>query len=96
MSLEYSGLIIGAWVFVIIMFARKLCIWGEYHFGTKFWIFFLVAGLLFLVVASVVENKIVSVMLSSAGFIFLWGIHETIEQTERVKKGWYPRNPKRK
>ena len=26
----------------------------------------------------------------------LWGIKEMKEQQERVRKGWFPRNPKRK
>jgi hypothetical protein len=29
------------------------------------------------------------------GFSSLWSIHEIIEQEERVKKGWFPANPKR-
>ncbi len=94
--MEYAGLIVGAWVFIIIVFARWLCIWGEYHFTKKFWIVFLIVGLAGLAVAAVVDNLILSVMAASAGFIFLWGIHETIEQEERVKKGWFPKKERKK
>ena len=94
--MEYSGLIIGAWVFAVIVFARRLCIWGEYHFGKKFWIVFLVLGLAGLAIAAFARNLIVSVMAASAGFIFLWGIHETIEQEKRVEKGWFPKKQRNK
>jgi hypothetical protein len=30
------------------------------------------------------------------GFSCFWSIHEIIEQRERVRKGWFPRNPRRK
>jgi vacuolar-type H+-ATPase subunit I/STV1 len=93
--LQTSGVIIGAWVFVIIVIARKLCIWGEYHFTKKFWIFFLIAGLVSLILGLLTSDLILSVMFSSAGFIFLWGIHETIEQEERVKKGWFPKKERK-
>ncbi|NPA44424.1 MAG: DUF4491 family protein, partial [Chlorobi bacterium] len=42
------------------------------------------------------ENLISSVILSVTGFVFLWGINETIEQEERVNKGWFPKKDKNK
>jgi hypothetical protein len=30
------------------------------------------------------------------GFSLLWSIYELFKQKERVKKGWFPKNPKRK
>lgn len=93
-NLNLSGLIVGSWVFVIIIFARWLCIWGEYHFTKKFWIFFMISGIISLIFSALVENLLISTMISAMGFIFLWGIHETIEQEERVKKGWFPKKQK--
>lgn len=90
-NIELSGLIVGVWIFIVIIFARWLCIWGEYNFTKKFWIFFLTFGLIGVLSALFIENIIFSTMLSSLGFIFLWGIHETIEQEERVKKAWFPK-----
>ncbi|NPA36950.1 MAG: DUF4491 family protein [Chlorobi bacterium] len=87
--METSGIIAGAAVFIIIVIARRLCIWGEYHFTKKFWIFFLIVGVISVSASIFVSDLLLSAILSANGFIFLWGIHETIEQEERVKKGWF-------
>jgi len=94
-TLNISGLIIGVTVFLLIVFSRWLCIVGEYHFSKKFWIVFLLIGLIATLVSFLISNIIFSTMAGVTGFIFLWGIHETIEQEVRVKKGWFPQNPKR-
>ncbi len=88
-NIEPSGVIAGFAVFIIIIIARWLCIWGEYHFSKKFWIFFLIIGLFSVSASIFVDDMLISSILSANGFIFLWGIHETIEQEERVKKGWF-------
>ncbi len=93
-TFEISGLAVGLWVFVIIILARWLCIWGEYHFSKKFWIFFFVVGTIAVISSLFVQNVIISTMLSALGFIFIWGIHETIEQEKRVEKGWFPKKNK--
>ena len=95
-SVNFSGIIVGLFVFVTIMFARWLCIWGEYHFTKKFWLVFLLVGIIGLAGSLYSENLILSSALSAFGFIFLWGIHETIEQEERVKKGWFKKKENRK
>lgn len=93
-SLNLSGVIVGIFVFVIIIFSRRLCIWGEYHFTKKFWIVFLFVGIAGLIVSLLFDNLILSSAMSAFGFIFIWGIHETIEQEERVKKGWFKKKIK--
>ncbi len=95
-TLNLSGIIVGVTVFLLIVFSRWLCIVGEYHFGKNFWIAFLLIGVIASLVSFLISNIIYSTMAGVTGFIFLWGIHETIEQEERVKKGWFPQNPKRK
>ncbi|NPA68268.1 MAG: DUF4491 family protein [Chlorobi bacterium] len=95
-NLNLSGLIIGAVVFAVIIFARRLCIWGEYHFTKKFWIFFFVTGLAATIASLFFKNILLSAGMSAFGFIFLWGIHETIEQEERVKKGWFKKKQNKK
>ncbi len=95
-TFNFSGFIVGLFVFVTIMFARWLCIWGEYHFTKTFWIAFLVIGIIGLSVSLYSENLIFSSAMSAFGFIFLWGIHETIEQEERVKKGWFKKKENKK
>lgn len=55
----------------------------------------MVLGLITLTVSLVVSNYIASVILGVLGITFLWSIIEIFEQRERVKKGWFPRNPNR-
>jgi hypothetical protein len=60
------------------------------------WIAFLLVGLASLGGALMIEALIPASILSIFGLTMLWGIHEIIEQEERVNKGWFPPNPKRK
>jgi hypothetical protein len=95
-SLNLAGFIVGAATFAIIAISRYLCIKTEYYFTKKFWIGFLIIGLLSLAGSLWVRNLLLSTILGINGFTFLWGIGEILEQEERVNKGWFPRNPKRK
>lgn len=90
-NLNYTGIVIGVATFVIIAFSRYVCIKAEYYFTKKFWIAFLIMGILSLTGSVFTANLIISAILGINGFSFLWGIGEIIEQEERVKKGWYPR-----
>ncbi len=94
-GVNFDGLITGASLVIIMWVGRLACIKGEYYFTKKLWILFLITGLLSVVAALFVEPVIFSSVLSIFGFTFLWGIHEIIEQEERVKKGWFPRRKKR-
>lgn len=95
LELNLSGLIVGAASFLIIIFGRWACIAGEYYFTKKLWIAFLILGIASLVSALLIEHVIIASILSIFGLTLLWGIHEIIEQEERVEKGWFPLNPKR-
>ena len=95
-ELNLSGLIVGASTFLIIVFGRWACIAGEYHFSKRLWIAFLIVGIASLAGSLFVEPVIPASVLSIFGLTLLWGIHEIIEQEERVTKGWFPSNPKRK
>ena len=95
-SINLIGVIVGLASFLIIIFARYSCIAGEYYFTKKLWIVFLIIGITGVISAFLVTNIILSAIIAIVGFNYLWGIHEIIEQEERVKKGWFPKNPKRK
>jgi len=95
MNLNFSGIIIGISTFLIIAIARYACIKGEYYFSKKFWIVFLTLGIGFLIAALLINELLVACIMAIAGFSFLWGIGEIIEQEERVKKGWFPKKPKK-
>jgi hypothetical protein len=96
MELNLSGLMVGAATFLIIVFGRWACIAGEYYFTKWLWIAFLIIGIASLAGALLIKNVIPASVLSIFGLTLLWGIHEIIEQEERVAKGWFPANPKRK
>ncbi len=90
-----EGILIGAGAFVIIGLLHPVVIHGEYHFGKAIWPVFLVLGLICAAVSLFVASTVVSALLAVLGFSFLWSIRELFEQEERVRKGWFPKNPRR-
>lgn len=90
------GLVTGLCTFLIIGLFHPLVIKGEYYFGVKIWRVFLVAGILLAAGALLVSNLLVASLLGVAAFSSFWAILETFQQQERVHKGWFPRNPRRR
>lgn len=94
-GLNADGLFAGLATLLIIWLTRLACIKGEYHFRRRFRYVFLVVGVAGVLAGLFVSNLLASAILCIFGFANLWGIHEVIEQEERVAKGWYPRKPER-
>lgn len=94
-TLSYEGVLLGLATFLIIGLFHPIVIKTEYYTGTRFWWVFLVAGIAFVGAALLVENIVVSALLGIVGFSCMWSILELFEQKERVRKGWFPKNPKR-
>ena len=90
------GLVIGLSTFLIIGLFHPIVIKGEYYFGTKCWWWFAVLGVVLLLAAMAVDSIMASALLGVTAFSSFWSILEIFEQQERVRKGWFPRNPKRK
>ncbi len=90
------GLAIGLCTFITIGIFHPLVIKGEYYFGVKIWRIFLLIGLVCCFFAWFVDNLVASIIFAVVGFSAIWGIGEVFQQQERVRKGWFPRNPKRK
>ena len=90
------GLVIGLSTFLIIGIFHPIVIKAEYHFGTRCWWWFLVAGVALIVLTLMVDNVLASALLGVTGFSCLWSILEIFEQQQRVRKGWFPRNPRRR
>ena len=90
-----EGLFIGFATFLIIGVFHPLVIKGEYYFGEKVKWAFLVMGIFFLIASLSVESVITSALLGVTSFSSFWSILEIKEQVERVRKGWFPANPKR-
>ncbi len=94
--MNFQGVIIGLAAFLIIGFFHPIVIKGEYYFSKKIWPIFLVLGVIFIAISIFIDNQTVSSIIGVTGFSFLWSIHEIFQQEERVKKGWFPENKKRK
>ena len=91
-----TGLAIGICTFLIIGMYHPIVIKSVYYWGTKCWWMFLLAGIVGLVGALWVDSLFISALLGVFSFSSFWGIKEVFEQEERVRKGWFPKNPHRK
>ena len=93
---NWQGVVIGLCTCLIIGVFHPRVIKGEYYFGTKCWWWFAVLGVVLLLAAMAVDSIMASALLGVTAFSSFWSILEIFEQQERVRKGWFPRNPKRK
>lgn len=93
--MNFDGIIIGIGAFLIIGALHPVVIKTEYYAGVGAWPVFLVSGLICICFSLLAASFIVSALLAILGFSLLWSIRELHEQQERVKKGWFPQNPKK-
>lgn len=91
-----TGLIIGICTFLIIGLFHPVVVKAEYYWGTRCWWVFLLLGIIGIVGAIMVRDVLWSSLLGVFAFSSFWTILEVFEQRGRVKKGWFPMNPKRK
>lgn len=91
----FGGLGIGLCAFLIIGLFHPVVVKAEYYFGVRSWWAFLVIGLLGVAASVWVESLFISAILGVFAFSSFWTIKEVFEQRERVRKGWFPKNPKR-
>lgn len=90
-----GGLLIGVCTFLIIGLFHPIVVKAEYYWSARCWWIFLVVGILFTVASICANDLIFSTLFGVLAFSSFWSIKEVIEQEERVKKGWFPKNPKR-
>ena len=93
--MNFSGIIVGAAVFLIIGICHPIVIKMEYCWGKKSWWVLALVGVLFSVWSLFVGNLILSTILGAAAFSCFWGIHELLAQEMRVLRGGFPENPAR-
>lgn len=93
--MHYQGIIIAVATFVIIGVFHPIVIKSEYHWGVKCWPVFAVIGIALLATSLFISNVLVAAIIGVTGCSALWSILELFAQRERVRKGWFPRNPKR-
>lgn len=94
-EIHWDGLLIGIATFVIIGLFHPVVVKAEYYWGTKCWWLFLLLGIVGTIVALLLANAFVSAICGVFAFSSFWSIKEIFEQEERVRKGWFPKNPKR-
>lgn len=94
-QLHFEGIVIAAATIIIIGLFHPIVIKTEYYFGCGVWPVFLAAGLFLIGLSLIVEGTVPCVLLAVTGASCLWSIHELFQQRERVRKGWWPKNPKR-
>lgn len=94
--MNWSGITVGLATFLIIGVFHPIVIKAEYHFGKRCWWAFALAGLAFAVLSLFISNMVLATITGVTAFSCFWSIHELFEQENRVKKGWFPANPKRK
>ena len=90
------GLFIGVCTFLIIGLFHPVVVKAEYYWGTRCWWVFLLLGLGGMAVSLLTDNVLLAALAGVFAFSSLWTIKELFEQRERVAKGWFPANPKRK
>ena len=89
-----QGIAIGLATFLIIGIFHPLVIKGEYYMGQKCNWLFLLGGIATLIL-SLVTTDTASILCGVTSFSCFWSILEVKEQRERVRKGWFPANPRR-
>lgn len=94
--MNFEGLIVGICTFLIIGLFHPIVIKAEYYWGVKSWWVFLIFGIIGVVLSIISANAMASTLLGVFAFSSFWSIKEVFEQRERVRKGWFPENPKRK
>lgn len=94
--LNFEGLLLGLSTFLVIGLFHPIVVKTEYYFGTRPWWVFLLMGLAGAAGALFIDHLFWSALCGIVGFSALWTIKELFEQKERVRKGWFPKNPKRK
>ena len=94
--MNFTGIIVGLATFIIIGLFHPIVIKAEYYLGTKCWWIFLLLGIAGVATSVFVADIILSTLLGVFAFSSFWTIKELFDQEKRVKKGWFPKNPKRK
>ena len=94
--MNVTGLVIGAAAFLCIGVFHPIVIKAEYYWGVRCWWLFLLFGVECLAGSLFANGVVPAALMGVAGFSSLWSIIELFKQRERVRKGWFPRNPKRR
>ena len=90
------GLVLGLCTFLIIGIFHPVTIKCEYYFGIGCRWWFLVLGIAAAAASLIVADPFWSSLLGVLAFSSFWTIGEIKEQRQRVIRGWFPMNPRRR
>ncbi len=90
-----EGLVVGLGTFLIIGIFHPVVIKCHYWFGVGCWWWFLLLGIGMCVLSVLITDSTLSILAGVVAFSSFWTIKEIFEQEERVRKGWFPANPRR-
>lgn len=93
--MNYSGILLGLGVFLMVGMFHPIVIKAEYYWGKQIWPIFATAGLISLIVSILTMNFYTSAVTGALAFSLFWSVIELFKQDERVKLGRAKRNPKR-
>ncbi len=91
-----TGLAVGIVTFLMIGVFHPLVTKGEYYFGVRIWWAFFFLGIAAGIASILLHGLFIQIIAGVVAFSSLWSIGEVFHQRERVRKGWFPKNPKRK
>ncbi|MGM9818095.1 MAG: DUF4491 family protein [Paludibacteraceae bacterium] len=94
--MNYSGIIVGLASFLIIGVFHPIVVKAEYYWSKRCWWLFAAMGAAFCALSLFVSDDVLSTLSGVVAFSSFWSVKELFEQEKRVKKGWFPKNPKRK
>lgn len=93
--MNFSGIIVGAAVFLSIGICHPAVIKMEYHLGKRGWWIWLAMGLSCSAASLFVKDQVLSTVIGGFAFSCFWGILEMFQQEKRVLQGRFPENPRR-
>jgi len=92
---NFTGIILGFAMLCLIGLGFLWVIKLEYFFGAKIWKWILALGILTCIASLWVPYFWISSLMGIFGGSVVWGATELPEQEKRVRRGLFPRNPKR-
>jgi hypothetical protein len=91
-----TGLLLGLFMLFCIGFGFVWVIKLEYYLGAGIWKTILAAGVILCLASLFAPGFTASAMLGILGGSVVWGATELPAQAERVQRGLFPANPKRR
>lgn len=96
MTVNLTGLYLGLYMLFVIAIGFVWVIKLEYYLGAKVWKTVFVLGVMICILALFMPNFTASALVGIFGGSVVWGATELPGQEERVQRGLFPANPKRK